>query len=86
MAFGPDDLFEIWKFQDNIHKFGKDLLTHGIKLGVYSMTIEVAKSLVEKGPEPLTDLDINAAKDRALQIAIREIEKRLDAGRSEATD
>ena len=77
--FGPEDLKQIWNFQDNMHNMARELLMRGIDLGVQASALTVA----EKRLTNALDLDHpdfykNLAED-SMKKAKTELERRLDA-------
>jgi len=76
---GPEDLIQIWNFQDNIQEMAKQLLSRGIDLGVQATTLTVA----EKRLSQTLDLDEpnfykQLTRDATLK-AKTELDRRLDA-------
>lgn len=76
---GPEDLMQIWNFQDNIQKMAKELLSRGIDLGVQATTL----TLAEKRLAHNVDLEhpdfYNMLTEEATSKAKTELGRRLDA-------
>lgn len=75
--FYADDLVNLWKFQDTLEGHALVLLKNGTELGVYAMSLELARLMARQ--ETITPDDIDGVKDRAIKIAHKELEKRLNA-------
>jgi hypothetical protein len=75
----PEDLMQIWNFQDNIQNMAQQLLSRGIDLGVQATTL----TLAEKRLSQTLDLDdpefYNKLTADATLKAKTELERRLDA-------
>jgi hypothetical protein len=83
--YNANDLVAMWRFQDNMEKHAGVLLKHGVELGALAMTIEIQKLLIVHG---ITDIDIDEiqdAKNRAMLVATKELEKRISRARGSDT-
>ena len=75
--FYAEDLVNLWKFQDTLEGHALVLLKNGTELGVYAMSLELARLIARQ--ETISPDDLDAVKERAIQIAHKELEKRLNA-------
>lgn len=75
--FYAEDLVKLWKFQDSLEGHALGLLKNGVELGVYAMSLELARLMARQ--ETFTPDDIDQVKDNAIKLAHHELEKRLNA-------
>lgn len=81
--FYADDLVSLWKFQDTLEGHALVLLKNGVELGVFAVSLELARLMAKK--DTITPDDLDGVKDRAIAIAHRELEKRINARGSNTT-
>lgn len=74
--FYANDLVTLWKFQDKLEGHALVLLKNGVELGVFSVMLELARLMAKQ--ENITTDDLDGVKDRAIAIAHRELEKRIN--------
>jgi hypothetical protein len=79
--YEPEDLFKLWKFQDQVNDHSKFLLAKGIELGVLSLHFEMSKLLLSKFGQPMTQEDIDQAAATAKNFALTELEKGMKNAR-----
>jgi len=79
--YEPEDLFKLWQFQDQVNDHSKLLLGKGIELGVLALHVEMAKLVLNKFGEPLSQDDIDEAAATAKNFALTELEKGMKNAR-----
>ena len=79
--YEPEDLFTLWQFQDQVNDHSKLLLGKGIELGVLALHVEMAKLVLNKFGEPLSQDDIDEAAATAKNFALTELEKGMKNAR-----
>ena len=79
--YEPEDLFKLWQFQDQVNDHSKLLLGKGIELGVLALHVEMAKLVLSKFNQPITQDDIDQAAATAKHFALTELEKGMENAR-----
>lgn len=79
--YEPDDLIKLWQFQDQVNDHSKLLLGKGIELGVLALHVEMAKLVLTKFGQPLSQDDIDEAAAKAKKFALTELEKGMKNAR-----
>jgi len=64
--FYAEDLVKLWKFQDSLEGHALGLLKNGVELGVYAMSLELARLMARQ--ETFTPDDIDQVKDNAIKV------------------
>lgn len=76
---GPEDLMQIWNFQDNIKNMAKELLSRGIDLGVQATTLTLAEKRLAQNVDLEHPDFYKTLTAEATSKAKTELERRLDA-------
>lgn len=79
--YEAEDLFKLWQFQDQVNDHSKLLLGKGIELGVLALHVEMAKLVLSKFGQPMTQDDIDEAAAKAKNFALTELEKGMKNAR-----
>lgn len=75
----PEDLMQIWNFQDNIKNMAKELLSRGIDLGVQATTLTLAEKRLARNVDLEHPDFYKMLTEEATSKAKTELERRLDA-------
>jgi hypothetical protein len=79
--YEADDLIKLWQFQDTVNDHSKLLLGKGIELGVLALHVEMAKLLLTKFNQPISQNEIDEAAAKAKHFALTELEKGMKNAR-----